>query len=291
MLDDDALSAVDPSNRHIQHIPASLSGVRVGHEMQHHSFAWSPPATTTYSPITPSTFEFPGLDEEHLLNGDNDIEEIVRNDAIMTSSSCNSIALAAGHLPSPTLEFCSPLYGEFSERRNRRVLVDHFCNVLSHLIVLREENGNPFQQLVLPLGRRSPAVMDAIYALASAHLEFRGVETGEKSEQFHARAIQSLAMLIEQGKATNKNELLATIMLLVYYEVVSAILSTLSYMRGYSGASTDILQLVQKQRSNIVHGHLKGAMTIMNDRETSTDPTGVFLERVWHLRLNRFDFT
>jgi hypothetical protein len=125
------------------------------------------------------------------------------------------------------------LYGEFSKRRNRRVLVDHFCNVLSHLIVLREENGNPFQQLVLPLGHRSPAVMDAIYALASAHLEFRGVETGEKSEQFHARAIQSLAMLIEQGKATDKNELLATIMLLVYYEVVSSSPSTPSLLCGH----------------------------------------------------------
>jgi hypothetical protein len=38
--------------------------------------------------------------------------------------------------------------------------------------------------------------------------------------------------------------------------------------------------LVQKGRSNIVDGHLKGAMTIMSNNGTATDPTGVFLERV-----------
>jgi hypothetical protein len=42
-----------------------------------------------------------------------------------------------------------------------------------------------------------------------------------------------------------------------------------------------IEQLVQRGRSNIVDGHLKGAMTVMeNPDEESTDPTGVFLERV-----------
>jgi hypothetical protein len=64
--------------------------------------------------------------------------------------------------------------------------------------------------------------MNAIYALASAHLEYRGVSSGEKSLYFHNEAIQGLAQLIESGgKATHKNELLAAIMLLVYYEVVS----------------------------------------------------------------------
>lgn len=51
-------------------------------------------------------------------------------------------------------------------------------------------------------------------------------------------------------------------------------------------AKSDIPQLVQKGRSNIVDGHLKGAMTIMSQREASTDPTGVFLERV-RLESNR----
>jgi hypothetical protein len=124
---------------------------------------------------------------------------------------------------SPLLEFCPPLFSEFSERPNRRALIDHFCNVLSHLIVFREESGNAFQQLVLPLTQKSLPVMNAMYALASAHLEYQGVENPEKSLFFHNRAIQGLGKLIEHngpGKV-NRNEILAAIMLLVYYEVVS----------------------------------------------------------------------
>jgi hypothetical protein len=122
---------------------------------------------------------------------------------------------------SPRLEFVGPVFAEFSDRQNRRVLVDHFCSVLSHLIVFREEFGNPFQQLVLPLCKKSPAVMNAMYALASAHLEYRGVQNVEKSVYFHSQAINGLASLIDNGKKVQRNELLAAIMLLIYYEVVS----------------------------------------------------------------------
>lgn len=159
---------------------------------------------------------------------------------------------------SPLLEFCMPAFSEFSTQTNRRALVSHFCNVLSHLIVFREESGNPFQQLVLPLTQKSHPVMNAIYALASAHLEYRGVENEEKSLYFHNQAIQGLARMIERDDQVNRNELLAAIMLLVYYEV-----------------------LVQKGRSNIVEGHLKGALTIMCSNPETSDPTAVFLERAF----------
>ncbi|KAI1841917.1 hypothetical protein JX266_011887 [Neoarthrinium moseri] len=162
-------------------------------------------------------------------------------------------------LSSPTLDFCIPAFAEFSDRSNRRALVDHFCNVLSHLIVFREESGNPFQQLVLPLSYNNPTVMNAIYALASAHLEYRGVDTGEKSVHFHNEAIQGLAQLIERGgKVNHKNELLAAIMLLVYYEV-----------------------LVQRGRSSIVDGHLRGALAIMESSVGNESPTSIFLERAF----------
>lgn len=104
--------------------------------------------------------------------------------------------------------------------------MNHFCNTLSHLIVLREDEGNPFQQLVLPLAHNSPAVKSAIYALASAHLEgnrAQKMENDQKSIQFHNEAIRNLANLIGKGNNGDKNELLATIILLVYYEVVSPI--------------------------------------------------------------------
>jgi hypothetical protein len=188
--------------------------------------SWTPADTTAvFSPITTTTFDLASLDgcsAPH--DNDRDVEEVIRRDSAAVAT---ALTLTHNHHhpqePTPFLEFCSPSFAEFSGRKNRRFLVDHFCNVLSHLIVFREENGNPFQQLVLPLCHRSPAVMDAVYALASAHLEFRGVDPGEKSDIFHGKAIQELAGLIERGSKQNhenRNELLAAIMLIVYYEVV-----------------------------------------------------------------------
>ncbi|KAI0804856.1 hypothetical protein GGR55DRAFT_690832 [Xylaria sp. FL0064] len=159
---------------------------------------------------------------------------------------------------SPSLEFCIPVFSEFSNRPNRRALVDHFCNVLSHLIVFREESGNPFQQLVLPLSHNSSPVMNAIYALAGAHLEYRGVQNPEQSLYFHNEAIQGLSRVIESRAKVDKNELLAAIMLLVYYEV-----------------------LVQRRRTNIINGHLKGAFAIMCLNQDLLSPVGLFLERAF----------
>lgn len=148
------------------------------------------------------------------------------SNAIVSQSSSPSPDLAMiSPVPvgSPLLEFIAPVFSEFSERPNRRALVDHFCNVLSHRIVFREETGNPFQQLILPLTRKSPPVMNAIFALACAHLEHRGVENPERSLYFHNRAIQGVAQLIQLNDKVNRNEILAAIMLLVYYECVSRI--------------------------------------------------------------------
>lgn len=149
--------------------------------------------------------------------------------------SLDFVALSAS--PSPLFEFRAPAFEEFSNDFHHRLLMNHFCNTLSHLIVLREDDGNPFQQLVLPLAYNSPAVKGAIYALASAHLEGKGIrklENDEQSIQFHNEAIRSLAKLIAKGEDANKNELLATIILLVYYEVVSVIpiASTASVLGG-----------------------------------------------------------
>ncbi|KAF5680584.1 transcriptional regulatory protein pro-1 [Fusarium heterosporum] len=243
------------------------------------SLEWAPTDLPVISPLDSVEFQLPPFDEpkfdvQHIENEEEDVEEIVRRQSIAINIPTTTYAstyaaayatpspslamIAPVTAPSPRLEFCSPVFSEFSGRTNRRALVDHFCNVLSHLIVFREESGNPFQQLVLPLCHESQPVTNAVYALASAHLEYRGVDNDEKSVYFHNKAIQGLARLIQKGAGANRNELLAAIMLLVYYEV-----------------------LVQKGRSNIVDGHLKGAMTIMSNNGTATDPTGIFLERAF----------
>lgn len=130
---------------------------------------------------------------------------------------------------SPLSEFNAPLYTEFTGRRNRRALVDHFCNVLSHLIVFKEDKGNPFRQLVLPLSCTSRPVMDAIFALSSAHLECRGVKNEEKSLDFHNRALQGLAKLVQKHEQSNREEIMGTIMCLIYHEVVSTHLPHICY--------------------------------------------------------------
>ncbi|KAJ6439373.1 fungal Zn binuclear cluster domain-containing protein [Purpureocillium lavendulum] len=232
----------------------------------------SAPVTTPYTPcIDFSAFSFDNVDFSALAadsaGADQDDVSQAAADALGSfspnsdaPSSCadRSLALVA---PSPRLEFTAPAFYEFSRDAGRRNLIAHFCNTLSHLIVLREDDGNnPFQQLVLPLSHGSPAVMGAIYALASAHLEVRGVDPGgaHASVRYHSQAIHGLARLIEQGDGVDKNELLAAIMLLVYYEV-----------------------LVQRGRSNLVDGHLKGAMAIMGNAPPQNNPTGVFLERAF----------
>ncbi|KAI0479493.1 fungal-specific transcription factor domain-containing protein [Xylariaceae sp. FL0804] len=211
------------------------------------------------SPVSPAAYE-----HEAAERGGEPARDLVRvRPAVNRASPARSLQpdlamIAPCPVGDPTVEFCIPSFSEFSDRSNRRALVDHFCNVLSHLIVFREESGNPFQQLVLPLSYKSIPVMNAIYALASAHLEHRGVENAEKSIYFHNQAIQGLARLIEtEGRGSRKNEILAAIMLLVYYEV-----------------------LVQRGRTSIVDGHLKGALTIMCSSQDSS-PAGLFLERAF----------
>lgn len=158
---------------------------------------------------------------------EDDAEELVRlepvgSNMVRSRSQYPDLAMIAPcPVPSPLQEFGAPLYMEFTQRRNRRALVDHFCNVLSHLIVFKEDTGNPFRQLVLPLSHASPPVMNAIYALSCAHLEYRGVENEEKSLDFHNKALQGLAQLIDQKEQASREEVLGAIMLLVYYEVVS----------------------------------------------------------------------
>ncbi|KAL3959624.1 hypothetical protein ACCO45_004741 [Purpureocillium lilacinum] len=186
-------------------------------------------------------------------NASPSITNALTNFSVDASSPASSTSQSLAYVPpSPRFEFTAPAFYEFSRDAGRRNLIAHFCNTLSHLIVLREDEGNnPFQQL---------AVTGAIYALASAHLEVRGVDPGgaHASVRYHSQAIQGLARLIEQGDGVDKNELLAAIMLLIYYEV-----------------------LVQRGRSNLVDGHLKGAMAIMGNAPPQNNPTGVFLERAF----------
>jgi hypothetical protein len=108
---------------------------------------------------------------------------------------------------------------DFTTSPSRQTLLAHFSGVLCHLLVFREEPSNPFVDLVLPMAQHSQAVLHAILALSSAHMEHQGIENAEKSLDLHSKAIQGLTQLIAERDKANRDEVLAVIMLLVYYEV------------------------------------------------------------------------
>lgn len=116
-------------------------------------------------------------------------------------------------------DFAVPAFSEFTTRESRRGLLDHFCNVLSHLIVFKEDSGNPFRLLVLPMAQKSLPLLNAIYAISSAHLEHRGLQVEERALDLHSKALQGLANLIAHKDEGNRDEVLAVIILLLYYEV------------------------------------------------------------------------
>lgn len=190
--------------------------------------------TSSYAYATPESYaEASMYNQGGDYDMDNDIEEIVRSRSVNHSmENLGSIVRSRSQYPdlamiapspvaSPLLEFSAPVFQEFTEKRSRRALVDHFCNVLSHLVVFKEDTGNPFRQLVLPLSYASSPVMNAIFALSSAHLEHRGIVNEERSLDFHNRALRGLATLIDENQKASREEVLGAIMLLVYYEVVS----------------------------------------------------------------------
>lgn len=116
-------------------------------------------------------------------------------------------------------DFSVPAFSEYTTRESRRGLLNHFCNVLSHLIVFREDSGNPFRQMVLPMAQKSSAILNAIYALSSAHLEHRGLQVEERALDLHSKALKGLTSLIALKDEANRDEVLAVIVLLLYYEV------------------------------------------------------------------------
>lgn len=192
---------------------------------------WESASAYTYQ-LSDTYTEYP-IEEQTVQNFEEcEVEEIVRSSpgtgvaiqggGLSRSPYMDLATIAPSPIVSPLFEFCAPVYQEFSDQRNRRQLVDHFCNVLSPLIVFKEDTGNPFRQLVLPLSHASSPVMNAIFALSSAHLEYRGVSNSERSLDFHNKALQGLAELIDFNDVSHREEVLGAIMLLVYYEVVSA---------------------------------------------------------------------
>ncbi len=174
-----------------------------------------------------------------------------------TRSAYQDLSLIAPPLHGSPIDFGSPPFMEFSEKPSRRALMGHFCNVLSQLMVFKEDAGNPFRQYLVPMAARSAPILNALLAISSAHLEHRGFQTEERALDLHSASLQGLARIISQNDKSNRDEVLGVIMLLVYYEVIQ------------SGSSI------------VLDSHLRGALSIMRGQRSKHGPTSAFLEKVY----------
>ena len=157
-------------------------------------------------------------------------------------------------------DFSLPAFSEYTGQESRRNLLDHFCNVLSHLIVFKEDSGNPFRQLVLPMAQKSPPLLHAIYAISSAHLEHRGLHVEERALDLHSKALQGLANLIAHKDEGNRDEVLAVIILLLYYEVGSNQQTQWTRSNQSSGRTERLFDRSQQpsKRRTLNHAGTKG---------------------------------
>ncbi|KAL6401652.1 hypothetical protein AUP68_15529 [Ilyonectria robusta] len=169
-------------------------------------------------------------------------------------SSSPSSAVATSNPADFPLEpsISSSSFADFSTRRNRQELLAHFCTVLSRLMVLEDRCENPFNRIILPLCQYSQLVRNAVYTLASAHLEFHGVANHEKAAFFYSRSTRNLEYEIGVKDNMKRNELLAASIMFIYYEA--------------------------NARSTLIKKYLNGVLTTLGD--VATDANTAFLEDV-----------
>lgn len=102
----------------------------------------------------------------------------------------------------------------------------HFNTILASLISFSfPQTGaqNPFLQHILPRTSSSAQVQYAVEAVAAAHLYHLGAESGDRATQLHSRALNLLAVELSRPQLddTSRMNLLASSLLLIYYEVCS----------------------------------------------------------------------
>ncbi|KAF5501049.1 L-arabinose-responsive transcription regulator ARA1 [Colletotrichum siamense] len=157
-----------------------------------------------------------------------------------------------------SLELPFPIFSDLTTDLQSRKLLHHFCSTLSRLIVFVEQPHNSFQDLILPLAYDNSPVFYAICAFACGHLEHSGVYESRHSSEYRALAAKGAFELV-QWKCQHE-EVLATVMLLAYYEA-----------------------LTSSNAPDMFVGHLKAAFLVISSIPESERSTSVcFLEKAFH---------
>ncbi|KAK1727920.1 fungal-specific transcription factor domain-containing protein [Colletotrichum acutatum] len=177
--------------------------------------------------------------------------------------------------PPPLLDLLPPTGRTIPDFPENTGLLDHYSKAMLPTMGFVDGAANPFRQHILPLSHRSSAVRSAIYALASAHREYAGLETTEGSACFHERAVAGLSAIIEDGDGFE--EALATIILLIQYDLVR------DFMFTAQTSSIDLLatQVLQRSSDKVVYNHLQGARHIMCAMPLPKPASVVFFEQVF----------
>ncbi|KAF9875053.1 hypothetical protein CkaCkLH20_07319 [Colletotrichum karsti] len=157
---------------------------------------------------------------------------------------------------SPIMNLLPPSFHNVPDCPEGTGLLDHYSKVMLPTMGFKEGSSNHYEQHIIPLSNRSSAVRNAIYALASAHREYAGLESTEGSAGFHERAVAGLSAIIEEGDGFE--EALATIVLLLQYDL-----------------------LMQRSLPTITSNHLQGAWHIISAIPSPKSPSVEFFERVF----------
>ncbi|KDN71801.1 hypothetical protein CSUB01_11840 [Colletotrichum sublineola] len=156
----------------------------------------------------------------------------------------------------PLLSLLPPVYHGVSDCPEDTGLLEHYSKVMLPMMGFQEDANNPYEQYIIPLSHRSSAVRIAIYALASVHREYIGLENTEGSACFHERAVAGLSAIIEDGDGFE--EALATIILLLQYDL-----------------------LTQRSLPDVICNHLQGAWHIISVMPSPKAPSVEFFEQVF----------
>ena len=177
-------------------------------------------------------------------------------------------------LNTPFQDFNLPL--ESGKHQHCQDIVDHFSSVFSHLPAFQGQNTPLFGPSPMSTkSQTSPPVLDILLAFSCSQFEQQhGVQNEETSLYFHSRGLQGLIQLLDNIWEGNAEEILCTIMLLVYYEIASVPLLKLS------DVILTVKQLVRPSDAKVVDDHLGAAIMILNSQFIPSTPATSLLKRV-----------
>ncbi|PMD28880.1 hypothetical protein L207DRAFT_539298 [Hyaloscypha variabilis F] len=162
-------------------------------------------------------------------------------------------------LNTPFHDFNLPL--ESGKHQHCQDVVDHFSSVFSHLPAFQDQNTPLFGPSSMSTKPQTiPPVLDILLAFSCSQFEQQhGVQNEETSLYFHSRALQGLIQLLDNIWEGNAEEILCTIMLLVYYEI-----------------------LVRPSDAKVVDDHLGAAIMILNSQFIPSTPETSLLKRTFY---------